>query len=230
MSVTRLAGPLVALAITASLMASAARADDRTEIHMFRYAGTNDQSAMGAFLDFRDIIVHKLLLLARELGSRPEVATDRLRVAQVRDQGGEWTAFSADLSMLESYWRDHGPLGVLIGRVRQRADGFMVRSSMYLGGLQGDLPQAFIDIDLPIADEQFDTTRDSHSVVTLYALAVGTLRDPSSAGIDCRRRDVSTHLLNEAYTRARDVTLELPSLTFVLDAITATLERVRQAC
>jgi hypothetical protein len=154
------------LLLLCALVPAAAQADDRAAIHMFRYAGTNDQPAMGAFLDFRDIITQKLLLLAREV-SEPRTATDRLRVTQVLDQDGEWTAFSADLSMLEGYWRDQGPLGVLLGRVRQRGGGFAVRSSMYLGALRGDLPQAFVDIDLPIADEQFDTTRDSHSVVTL---------------------------------------------------------------
>lgn len=230
MHMTKLTGWLWVLAVAASLIAGVAQADDRTEIHMFRYAGTNDQPAMGAFLDFRDIIVHKLLL-AREVGAAtPDVATDRLRVAQVRDQAGEWMAFSADLTMLEGYWRDHGPLGVLLGRVRHPDGGFTVRSSIYLGGLQGDLPQPFVDIDLPIADEQFDTTRDSHSVVTLYALAISTLRDPASPAIDCRRSDVSAHLLNEAYVRAEDVTREVPSLDFLRDAITTTLERVRQAC
>ncbi|MEM7023807.1 MAG: hypothetical protein AAF637_14620 [Pseudomonadota bacterium] len=202
---------------------------ERTEIHMFRYAGTNDDPAMGAFLDFRDIITHKLLLIAREVSS-PDSATDRLRVTQVLDQAGAWAAFSADLSMLEGYWRDHGPLGVLLGRVRQRNDGFAVRSSMYLGALQGDLPQAFVDIDLPIADAQFDTTRDSHSVVTLYALAIGTLLDPASDTIDCDRSALGGQLLNEAYMRAQDVTRELPSLAFVEDAIEASLERLRQTC
>jgi hypothetical protein len=37
-------------------------------------------------------------------------------------------------------------------------------------------------------------------------------------------------LLNEAFMRAQDVTRELPSLSFVEDAIKATLERLRQAC
>jgi hypothetical protein len=225
----RLMKVLRAAFLLCALLAAAAQADDRTEIHMFRYAGTNDQPAMGAFLDFRDIISQKLLLLAREV-TEFDTATNRLRITQVRDQAGDWTAFSADLSMLEGYWRDHGPLGVLLGRIRQRSDGFAVGSSMYLGPLQGDLPQAFVDIDLPIADEQFDTTRDSHSVVTLYALAIETLRDPASAGIDCRRRDVGTHLLNEAFMRAQDVTRDLPNLGFVQDAIAKTLERVRQAC
>lgn len=216
-------------ALLLCVLAGIARADDRTEIHMFRYAGTNDDSAMGAFLDFRDIITHKLLLLAREV-TEADTATDRLRVTQVRDQAGEWTAFSADLSMLEGYWRDHGPLGVLLGRVRQRHDGFAVRSSMYLGALQGDLPQAFVDIDLPIADAQFDTTRDSHSIVTLYALAIGTLQRPAAGGIDCGHSAHGGQLLNEAFMRAQDVTRELPSLSFVEDAIKATLERLRQAC
>jgi len=220
------------LSLCAALILSApisgARAQ-RTEIHMFRYAGTNDDPAMSAFLDFRDIVTHKLLLIAREVAA-PHSGTDRLRVTQVRDQAGEWTAFSADLSMLEAYWRDHGPLGVLLGRVRQRDDGFAVRSSMYLGALQGDLPQAFVDIDLPIADAQFDTTRDSHSIVTLYALAIGTLREPASDTLDCSRRALGGSLLNEAFVRAQDVSRELPGLSFVEDAIKATLERLRQTC
>jgi hypothetical protein len=212
-----------------AVLPGAARADDRAEIHMFRYAGTHEQPAMGAFLDFRDIISQKLLLLAREV-TEPDTAADRLRVTQVRDQSGEWKEFGFDLRTLEGYWQDHGPLGVLLGRVRQSNGGFAVRSSMYLGALRGDLPQAFVDIDLPIVDEEFDTTRDSHSVVTLYALAIGTLHDPSSAGIDCGRREASLHLLNEAFVRAQDVIQDVPSLAYMLDAIRSTLERVRRTC
>jgi hypothetical protein len=212
-----------------ALLPGAARADDRAELHMFRYAGTHEQPAMGAFLDFRDIISQKLLLLAREV-TEPATAADRLRVTQVRDQSGEWKEFGFDLRTLEGYWRDHGPLGVLLGRVRQLNSGFAVRSSMYLGALRGDLPQAFVDIDLPIVDEEFDTTRDSHSVVTLYALAIGTLQGPSPAAIDCGRREASVHLLNEAFVRAQDVIQDVPSLAYLRDAIQSTLERVRRAC
>jgi hypothetical protein len=220
--------PWQAALLLCALLPGAARADDRAEIHMFRYAGTHEQPAMGAFLDFRDIISQKLLLLAREV-TEPDTATDRLRVTQVRDQSGEWKEFGFDLQTLEGYWRDHGPLAVLLGRVRQLNGGFAVRSSVYLGALRGNLPQAFVDIDLPIADEEFDTTRDSHSVVTLYALAIGTLHG-AAAGIDCGRREASVHLLNEAFVRAQDAIQDVPSLAAVLAAIRSTLERLRSTC
>ena len=91
-----------------------------------------------------------------------------------------------------------------------------MRSKIYLGNLKGHLNDATITVDLPIKDEEFDTTRDTHSVVTLYALAMDARQMN-------RPENEINALLAEALSRFPDNHENMPGMTALKEAITQIL-------
>ena len=176
--------------------------EQRLIISIYKYSGLNrSQIHEAKFYEFEEIISSKLLLLPQEL-----IATNKhfeyvsnLRKILVHDlYSNEHVFFTGTNKELHIFWDESNSLEVLLGRVRLKNNIYSVRSNIYLGDLKGNLDKPSITLDLPIIDEQFDTTRDSHTIVTLYALAMDA--------INCNKPPwIIQHLLSEAYERLSDI-------------------------
>ena len=72
--------------------------------------------------------------------------------------------------------------------------------------------------------DSFDTTEDSHSVATLYALA-------HYLGADCSASAAAFYLLSEAQKRANAVAADAPELLGDLETlVTRAIEALRNRC
>ena len=91
----------------------------------------------------------------------------------------EETGTKPPLSLEErlDYWKQSHALEVLGGIVMTSAQGReVVASSVDLGELGRDLPKRTVDLELELTMEEFRSTRDAHSLVTLYALCMDAKR------------------------------------------------------
>jgi hypothetical protein len=111
-------------------------------------------------------------------------------------------------------------LQVFWGRVRSSDSNFYVRSEIFLGDLKGYLKQDSITLDLAIVDDEFDTTRDSHTIITLYALGMDAL----ARG---RPNNEVVFFLSEANARLPDLTENMLGIADLKKAIKTALEKLQ---
>lgn len=83
--------PRIAIIFFVFIWAVTAQAENRTEIHLFKYGRTNTVSLQTAFNDFRDMLAEKLPKLASEmLNIKVEVpAVSHLQLKSVLDENGQ---------------------------------------------------------------------------------------------------------------------------------------------
>jgi hypothetical protein len=147
----------------------------RLKISIFRYDKTDSDKHVEKFSNFRGIITDKIVRLSEELEEIDQNLSylKNLTINFVTDlDSNKHVVFRGSLQDLQNHWQRTGSLEVFRGRIRTDGNLYSVRSKIYLGDLKGHLNEATITVDLPIKDEEFDTTRDTHSAVTLYALAM----------------------------------------------------------
>ncbi len=175
--------------------------DPRVSLHFFKYSGVHDTNevAKNQFDDFKDIIYAKISSISEELSSRQHFSElIKLGPFFPRDENGNHVEWEGNNAKLLERWRNARTLEIFLGRIRIENDNYSVRSRVYLGDLRTALDSKFITIDLLIADDQYDTTVDSHSVAILYALAM-------DARERCRPEFEVLELLSAARERLADV-------------------------
>ena len=116
----------------------------------------------------------------------------------VVDANDDPANFDGDNDKLAGRWRDAHALEILSGRIQESAGTFSVKSRVYFGELDTGFNSRFLSIELPIVDEEYDTTRDSHSVAILYALALDAMHR-------CQPENEVILLLSAAHERLSDL-------------------------
>jgi hypothetical protein len=219
---------LIALLLLSIGILGPSMAKDRTELHLFRYGRTYSEDLRAAFLDFRDLMLEKLPRLAAELD--PEVSIPAVAQLALRAIEGEGECLEsagdrlASLEARRRYWLETGALALLTGHMQQLDGTPHVHTVFYWGPLRGPYPKEMIDLKLPVTGDSFDTTEDSHSVATLYALA-------HYLGADCSASAAAFYLLSEAQKRANAVAADAPELLGDLETlVTRAIEALRNRC
>lgn len=217
---------LISILILFSLI-SGAQGQERTKLHLFKYARTNTDTLKTAFLDFQDLLQEKMPRLASELVDRGDIqipAVERLMLKPVVDDEGNLRRSPASLEARRKYWHETGALGVLTGYVKQEENAPYIRTTFFWGGLHGPDADETIDLELPVTGDAFDTTDDSHSVATLYALA-------HEIGRECSQSATTFYLLSEADKRAKAVSNDAPELGSDLqEMVTQAIAALRDRC
>ena len=205
--------PVVILSALLICILFDASAKERTELHLFKYARINTESSATAFLDFQDLLYEKMPKLASELkGSIDISALDQLMLKLILDDDGKLERPSGSLDGRRKHWKETGALGLLTGYVDEQNNIPFIHTTFFLGDLHGADVQEVIDIEIPVTGEAFDTTNDSHSVATLYALA-------HEIGKDCKHSASAFYLLSEAGKRSLAVRNDNPELGTYLQGI-----------
>lgn len=201
-----------------------AQSAPRLMISIFKYSGIRTERHKSEFKAFKEIIVAKILKLTQEVeakgtnfsyvsGLTPNFVSDLA--------SDEHVPFTGSQKDLHDHWYSSGALEVLLGRIRSTGSAFSVRSEVFLGDLKGNLKKSFVTLDLPIVDDQFDTTRDSHTIVTLYALAMDAQKRS-------RPRSDVLAFLSEAYGRLPDLPEQMPGIYDLKQAIVTTIEQIHK--
>ncbi|VAV85114.1 hypothetical protein MNBD_DELTA01-217 [hydrothermal vent metagenome] len=195
----------------------------RLSIEIFKYNGLEDDTREKKFKTFVEIIHDKISRLSEEIEYKYDGINqlNDLALNIVKDaDSGEHAPFEGTGNDLYDHWNSSNALEVFIGRLRVQDSNYSVRSKVFLGDLKGALESKTVAIDLPISDEEFDTTRDSHSIITLYALA-----------IDAKRRGQPDQevlsLLSEAYSRLPESS-QMSMLIDLETAIKETIENIKK--
>jgi hypothetical protein len=195
----------------------------RLIISIYKYSGIRTQRQESEFDAFKEIIEAKILKLSQEIGVEGTSLdyVSRLMPSFVSDlASNENLPFTGSRKDLYDHWYTSGALEVLLGRIRSTGSVFSVRSEVFLGDLKGNLKKESVTLDLPISDEQFDTTRDSHTIATLYALAVDAQKR--------KRPDNEVFaFLSEAYERLPDLPEQMPGIRELKKAIITTINQIR---
>lgn len=195
----------------------------RLTISIFKYSGIRTERHENEFDAFKEIIVAKILKLNQEFETKGNNFgyVSHLSPCFVSDLASdEHLPFIGSQKDLYDHWYSSGALEVLLGRIRSTVSGFSVRSEVFLGDLKGNLGNPSVTLDLAIVDEQFDTTRDSHTLVTLYALAM----DAQERG---RPRNEVLTFLSEAYGRLPDLAEDIRGIRDLKEAIIMAIEQLR---
>ena len=194
----------------------------RVKISIYKYKGIHNGAHEAAFDQFTEIIHDKIINLAQTLaaqGDEYKYLLD-LKPVPVTDIVGTHLEFSGALAELEKYHTTSKALEVFSGRLRGDNSSFSVRSRVYLGSLGEALEHNSISLDLQIDDSEYDRTTDSHSLITLYALAM-----------DARRlgypRELIYALLGEAVLRMPEVPDDLKGVPEVKAAINQAIEKLK---
>lgn len=146
----------------------------KSEIAIFRYKGAKPNTeAANRFDIFRECIEQKIINFKKELSqdTDPNVL-DKFNEISLILKGDE-DKFKNNKEINE--WLKSQPkvLNLLRGAITSD-DGktFKVFSRFYLGELKGYLKNDIVIVDLPLTGEEFANTKDSHTVVILYSLAM----------------------------------------------------------
>ena len=180
-------------------------APERLELRIFRYSGVSSRND-DMFSLFHGIISEKLQQLAKE-ATNPNLNVKYLAGLRVSPQSSELDAFAnppgrADhLRVLWQYQRSYLLLLTGIFYQTKGADGVtnsFVTSSFYWGDLRPPSLPDSVQARLAVTPEGFEHARDSHSFITLAALAMDAkLRKCHSS--------IVLHFLQTASEKAKDL-------------------------
>lgn len=164
------------------LLLSEASAEPRYVIALFKYQGAvQGQKADEKFSNFHGILEVKLLNLKKEvvqtwLGRRDaSERLDYLNKISIRFKGID--SFSKPEDIYKWMKNESDVLTLLRGSIISDDNvTYKVYSNFYLGDLKEYLPYDVITVSLPIMSSEFANTKDSHTLVFLYALAMDAKR------------------------------------------------------
>ncbi len=201
---------------------------NRTQVHLFQYGRTHQPAFQTAFLDFQDMLRDKLPRLASEVQRTGSMAiVTELALHPILGEGARLQTpdeRAGSLAARRHYWTETGALSILTGKVLTKDSTPYIATTYFWGELRGPYPEEMLDITLPVTEEQFNTTDDSHSVATLYALA-------HEIGKDCNNRANAVRLLSEAHKRAKAVAADAPELGTRLEALVeAAIKSLKERC
>ncbi len=140
----------------------------RLKLAMFDYAGAESGDAARHFSRFQQIIRRKLAHVAEE------VIETGLPLSELEDL----SVFAAGQDTLASrravrnYANQPDILKVLRGDIAEMGDGFEITSLVFLGNRKGPLRSEELIVTMPVDRREYANTRDGHSILAAYALAV----------------------------------------------------------
>ncbi len=161
----------------------------RQHIVLFKYHGTVTDEANNHFSLFQGILRVKLRTLIEELQastiteSTPQGYTiqNQNALAYLNDLGLYLPGGSpaqdtlTTLNKTHKYWNDAEALELMRGMMIKE-DPYIANSEIYIGSLSGCYNKRSVNVSLPVQPESVPSTNDSHSLVTIYALAMDALR------------------------------------------------------
>jgi hypothetical protein len=184
----------------------------RVQIQMFKYSSVEKAEQHAEI--FKHVLQTKIYNMVEDLQSRGRYF-DYLNSLRIVPQEKNLLFSPAELS---NFWKESHALEILSGLVHLKGDTVTVYSQVYLGDLNGSLRKKHIDLEMSIAPGNFRFNNDSHSLITLYALAM-----------DAKRRnlpsDVVASYLSKAHEIAQDLQTALPG--DLKDAVEKALEELK---
>ena len=145
----------------------------RLKIKIIKYEGEQQS--------IQRILHTKLINLADELQSKGEDFTylENLQLDPVLN--GLSSGYS--LKDLSIYWKKSHALEVLSGVVYVKDELPYVVSNIYFGDLADNLNKKMITVEMKLVPEEWKTLNDSHSLVTLFSLAMDAKRTQKPRGV-----------------------------------------------
>lgn len=205
---------LLTLTTLSTVYAASSDKEPRVLIHIYKYSGVHTPEALGHFSQFKDIIQAKVSLIAEELELHNSSFAQLAKLSPffVADQQGQHVAFTGSNADLLTRWQRANALEIFLGRVRKVDQDYFVKSRIFFGKLSTQLASPFLSIELPLRDQQYDTTRDSHSAAILFALAM-------DSKARCRPGHETLALLSAAHEKLLDLTSELAGINQLKSAV-----------
>jgi hypothetical protein len=184
----------------------------RVYIPVFKYgSSTGTQQILG----FKNILKTKIFTIIEEIiGIDPKFSyLGTINIDSLEQE------IPSSLNELSKYWKESHSLQLFSGNIHSEDGDIIVNSSVYLGNLKGSLRSGFIQIGMKLAPDEF-RKQDSHTLITLYALAMDARNLNSSP-------DVVALYLSKAHTIAQDLDANLPEIRSVKEAIEKVLEELK---
>lgn len=181
LTILRLPWPLFVASVLFWLLSSEASAEPRVKIVLFKYLGALEGHANVKFDAFRGILKQKLLNLKKEVS---QASVDEqvegldlgyLDKVYIRFRDKDTFRNLEDIDK----WMKSQPtvLSLLRGSIISDDNTtYTVYSHFYLGELKEHYPRDVITVRLPVKGTEFANTKDSHTLVILYALAMDAKR------------------------------------------------------
>jgi hypothetical protein len=173
------------------LYAPGALADgERLTISMVNYRGKGE-----AFEQFRSRFRDWMLTLSECIPATVKVNyLSRLKLIERE------TEFPSD-DALKKYWKEGDALQVVssVSIDKDAGDKYFVSTRIYLGELQGQFPRDSILIEVPFAVRDYADTKDFHTAVMLYGLAMDAER------VDHSRKALIAQFLKSAKDKLTDI-------------------------
>jgi len=183
----------------------------RLKISLFRYAGSEGSEPKAHFSRFKGILRDKITVLVEELTG---VWPGFNYLGNLALEPGGNDGFEDNLNTaiaVKNYWAASRSLILLRGSIITDADNsYSAQTRLFFGDLQGALPHPSLSVKLPINEEQFANTSDSHSLAIFYALAMDA----------ARRGEKPAHvitLLSRAQDKIRDLSKRQSSSQSLID-------------
>ena len=204
-------------------------ASDRTDVHLFRYAGVQGNDAVRAFDQFQHSLSIQLRNLSQSLiNDVPEI--ERLKLKRIFENQSDDLANPVDwfqsLEMELQYWTQEAhTLAMLSGRIGHQVQdlGLEIVSRMFWGDIGENPSEMSIAIRLPLRGFHYDDSRDSHAAAVLFAYAM-------HLSSECDQNSRRIRLLSAARQHASAVIGD--GTTFgdqLFDRIVRALQRLRQS-
>jgi len=186
------------------LLSSDAFAEHKLTIALFKYEGAvQGQEADVKFGGFRGILKNKLLNLKKEVlqkwSEQQEDGGGLEYLDGIHIEFRDSDSFSKEEDIHKWMNNESDVLTLLRGSIISDDNvTYVVYSNFYLGNLKTYLPNDVITVSLQVKSTEFGNTRDTHTLVFLYALAM----DAKRLGYG---RDVVALFLKAANNRIADV-------------------------
>lgn len=188
----------------------------RAKIHMFKYYGAEaGEQQVGVF---KNVLKTKIITMIEELtnvGQNFDYLNDLKFLPIEKD-------LPSSPREISKFWEESHSLQLLSGTIHSKDNVVTVNSSVYLGDLKGSLSKRLIEIEMSISPNHFRSNHDSHSLMTLYALAM-----------DAKRLNLPSEMvalyLGKAHAIVQDLNAELPEVKSLKDAVEKALEELKTA-
>lgn len=193
----------------------------RTEVSLFKYRGAQEGQLSGVkFEVFRGILDRKILKIRREILQTATLSEDLLYLKEVRIDYRNEDTFETEGDVENWMKLQARTLGVLRGSIVSDDDNtYVVFSEFHLRIPQSFLPYNVITVQLPVKSSEFANSKDSHSVVILYALAL----DAKRIGMD---GDQIVNFLRVATNKIADIKRRSGSLPQDLQFIESSINKI----
>ncbi len=175
---------------------------------------TPDNAAQAAFEQFRAALTEKTFALSQQFGARG-TAFDYVTNLRVSNEGPPLASFAE----LRTFWNQNHALQLVRGNVDSGSTPITVHSVVFLGELAPSPQHMGLRLSMKVTPSEFGSTRDTYSLVILYALA----RDAQRMG---KPGSVVSAFLAEAFSILQDLENPPAEVAPISNAVTEMLRSV----